>query len=79
MYDPLGLAGPIVQKARLLFQATCAKGGGWSENVPTEEQIQFNSWMQSLKEVNYLTARRDFEQHYTWSLKFKKVAEATSF
>ena len=58
IYDPLGLAGPVVLKARAIFQAVCAKGIGWNEMLPEEELKQFNSWLKNIKEMNHLSIPR---------------------
>ena len=58
IYDPLGLAGPVVLKARAIFQAACAKGIGWNDMLPEEEVKQFNSWFHNLTEMNHLSIPR---------------------
>ena len=58
IYDPLGLAGSVVLKARAIFQAVCEKGIGWNDMLPEEELKQFNSWLKNTKEMSCLSIPR---------------------
>eukprot|EP00794_Sanderia_malayensis_P003853 gene3853-biopygen3282 len=57
-FDPLGLAGPVILKARLVFQSICARELDWNEELPAEEQAQFQSWLQSVQEMKRLAVPR---------------------
>eukprot|EP00794_Sanderia_malayensis_P005099 gene5099-biopygen4160 len=56
--DPLGLAGRVIWKARLIFQSICARGLDWNEELPAEEQAQFHSWLRSVQEKKHLAVPR---------------------
>lgn len=38
LFDPLGLASPLVVKAKLIMQATWQLNLGWDEDIPTKLQ-----------------------------------------
>eukprot|EP00794_Sanderia_malayensis_P004234 gene4233-biopygen3409 len=58
IYDPLGVSGPIILKARVLFQKLCAKGLDWDEELTNEDQRTFEMWMADLKEMKQLSFPR---------------------
>ena len=38
IYDPLGAAGPLVMKARVLFQKLCLQSKEWDDILSEEEE-----------------------------------------
>ena len=38
IYDPLGVAGPLVMTARILFQKLCSQSKGWDDILSEEEE-----------------------------------------
>ena len=58
IFDPLGLSGPVIMKARVLFQDLCAKGRKWDDELNEEEEKVFQRWLRDLYEMKYLTFPR---------------------
>ena len=51
MYDPLGLAAPLVLPIKILLQDLCRLEYGWDEQIPDERLIQLNKWMKNLPKL----------------------------
>lgn len=57
VFDPLGLAGPLVVSGKLLFQEATRLKLGWDDPVPVTLEKQWTSWIQSLLSMNVIGLR----------------------
>lgn len=57
VFDPLGLAGPLVVLGKLLFQEATRLKLGWDDPVPITLETQWTSWIQSLLSINVIGLR----------------------
>ena len=59
VYDPLGLAAPVVLVAKLLFQKSC-EHGSWDD--PLEETVseQWTAWMKGMQQLDGYSVPRCF-------------------
>ena len=48
LYDPLGVAAPVVIVAQILLQELCRKGLSWHETIPSEAKEAWRSWLRKL-------------------------------
>ncbi len=48
IYDPLGLAGPFILRARKIVQDLCRQKLGWDEAIPEEHQREWLKWIREL-------------------------------
>ena len=58
IYDPLGVAGPLVMKARVLFQKLCSHGKGWDDILSEEEEKIYQKWLSEMQRIRYLSFPR---------------------
>ena len=58
VYDPLGVVGPVILKARLMLQKLCAEGKSWDDTLSEEDEKQFRRWLGDLHELKYLSMPR---------------------
>ena len=58
VYDPLGVAGPVILKARLMLQKLCAEGKSWDDTLSEDDEKQFRRWLEDLHEMKYLSMPR---------------------
>ncbi|GFX01241.1 DUF1758 domain-containing protein [Trichonephila clavipes] len=52
LYDPLGLIGPIVAKAKIFIQEVCKIKLDWSEQLPPDAMKEWKNFYQKLSKVN---------------------------
>lgn len=57
VFDPLGLAGPLVVLGKLFFQEATHLKLGWDEPIPVILEKQWRSWVQSLLSMNTVCLR----------------------
>ncbi len=48
LFDPLGIAGPIIVPARKIFQTTCHLKLGWNDKLPDDIMEKWNQWQSQL-------------------------------
>ena len=58
VFDPLGLVGPFILRARLIVQDLCRLCIGWDEPVPKEVCVRWSSWIRSLDQLAAVTFPR---------------------
>ena len=51
LYDPLGLVGPIILKAKLMLQTATRLGLQWDESVPAKLSDEWTSWCAALRDL----------------------------
>ena len=58
MYDPLGLAAPLVLPAKRVLQDTCKQDYGWDEEIPEEKLVRWREWLNDLPKLKNVTMPR---------------------
>ena len=58
IYDPLGVIGPVIMKARLIFQKLYLKGKDWDDPLEEEDLKVWNKWVLELKEAKKIEFKR---------------------
>ena len=58
VYDPLGLAGPFILRARMIVQDLCRKKTEWDEPVERKYQDRWERWIRELSDVTTLEVPR---------------------
>ena len=58
IYDPLGIAGPITLKGKMLFREVCDLKIPWNQPVPSDFYKRWIKWEKSLP--NHITIPRAF-------------------
>ncbi|XP_074649052.1 uncharacterized protein LOC141904366 [Tubulanus polymorphus] len=48
IYDPLGLASPLLLPAKVISQHLCKSGLGWDDKVPANYEREWSNWLQDL-------------------------------
>lgn len=48
LYDPLGIAGPVVLPAKKIFQKTCHENLDWDDALPRDLLRDWNIWKQNI-------------------------------
>ena len=57
-FDPLGIVGPVMMKASLLFQELCLKEVGCDDSLTDEQKEKWRKWLTELAEVQQVTIPR---------------------
>ena len=60
IFDPCGLISPITTTVKILFQQLWMSKLSWDDKLPTDIQNKFNTWKDSIKEINDLKKPRCF-------------------
>ncbi|XP_054722042.1 uncharacterized protein LOC129231704 [Uloborus diversus] len=58
IYDPLGLIGPIIVKAKIFVQKLWLLHIGWDEPLPDQESKEWKSSVQSLSAIHCIKVKR---------------------
>ena len=58
IFDPLGLIGPVITRAKILMQRLWTKNLGWDDKVPEPLVTDWKTYHQSLKEIEQLNIPR---------------------
>ena len=58
VYDPLGLATPLIVKAKIKIRELSIRGLDWSDEVTGDDQIWWESWFEALSNLNSFTIPR---------------------
>ena len=48
LFDPLGLAAPVIIKAKIKMQQLTIRGIGWDEEITTEEKVWWQRWFENV-------------------------------
>lgn len=51
IFDPLGLFGPVILVAKLLFQDLCQKKLQWDDSLPDDIQTKWSTWKNDVKNI----------------------------
>lgn len=58
VFDPLGIAAPVVITGKILYSQACLRKLKWDEAVPDDIQKPWNKWMQGIEERPSLSIPR---------------------
>lgn len=58
LYDPLGLLGPVVLKAKSIMQSLWALKLSWDEPIPEDLESQWNSYIKQLSQLETISTPR---------------------
>ena len=61
MYDPLGLAAPLILPAKPLLQRLCQESYGWDEQISRSDLSKWEDWTNSLPELQEVAVQRCFK------------------
>ncbi|XP_043063573.1 uncharacterized protein LOC122319825 [Drosophila ficusphila] len=53
-YDPLGLVGPVIAKAKIFLQQLCKERLSWDESLPEAQNTEWNSICRSFVQIKRL-------------------------
>ena len=60
MFDPLGFVAPFLLLGKIILQEMCQKGIGWDEQLPTELEPRWESWLKDLENLHEFQIPRCF-------------------
>ncbi|GFY28751.1 uncharacterized protein TNCV_3441181 [Trichonephila clavipes] len=60
IYDPLGLLGPVIAKAKIFMQQLWLLKLDWNETLPPDVSTQWRNFIQSLKDIESIHVPRCF-------------------
>ncbi|XP_076176650.1 uncharacterized protein LOC143151436 [Ptiloglossa arizonensis] len=58
IFDPLGLVGPLIVRAKIFMQGLWAAKVGWDESLPQELQSQWGRFREEIREISTLRVPR---------------------
>ena len=61
LYDPLGLASPVMLSPKLLLQDLCRVGYSWDEELTMNYVTEWKKWINSLTDLNQLKVPRCYK------------------
>ena len=51
MYDPLGLASPVLLEGKLLHRETCVQKSAWDSPLPEDLAVQWKKWEENIPDA----------------------------
>ena len=51
VYDPLGLASPVLLEGKLLYRETCVQKSAWDSPLPEDLAVQWKKWEQNIPDA----------------------------
>ncbi|GFW32946.1 integrase catalytic domain-containing protein [Trichonephila clavipes] len=60
IYDPLGLLGPVIAKAKIFMQQLWLLKLDWNETLPPDVSTQWRNFIQTLKDIESIHVPRCF-------------------
>lgn len=58
LFDPLGLLGPVITRAKIIMQQLWQIQLGWDESLPTQLHTEWTKWYAKIKHLNQLKIPR---------------------
>ena len=58
IYDPLGVASPVVILAKIIYHDVCMSRNGWDAKITEELLKKWQRWLKSIKDYPVITFRR---------------------
>ncbi|GFX07332.1 integrase catalytic domain-containing protein [Trichonephila clavipes] len=78
IYDPLGLLGPVIVKAKIFMQQLCLLKLDWNETLPPDVSTQWRNFIQTLKDIESIHVPRCFLVVPTKFVVLNRFADASS-
>ena len=66
VYNFLGLVGPFILKAKMLFQKLCHLQCSWDQTMPDDIADQWGRWMEDLHHIHHLKVPRCITPSFTF-------------
>jgi hypothetical protein len=77
VYDPLGMAGPFVLRAKLIMQDLCREKMGWDDSIKPQHEQRWRQWTTELPEMTQLRVPRCIQPSRSQSRQFHHFADAS--
>ncbi|GBO28884.1 hypothetical protein AVEN_13783-1 [Araneus ventricosus] len=77
IFDPLGLLGPIITKAKIFLQKLWLLKLDWGDTLPLKENTEWQSFLNSLKFVNLINVPRWILSEQSISVELHGFADAS--
>ncbi|GBN50878.1 hypothetical protein AVEN_270062-1 [Araneus ventricosus] len=77
IFDPLGLLGPIITKAKIFLQKLWLLKLDWGDTLPLKENTEWQSFLNSLKFVNLINVPRWIRSEQCISVELHGFADAS--
>ncbi|GBO19940.1 hypothetical protein AVEN_35883-1 [Araneus ventricosus] len=77
IFDPLGLLGPIITKAKIFLQKLWLLKLDWGDTLPLKENTEWQSFLNSLKFVNVINVPRWILSEQSISVELYGFADAS--
>ncbi|GBM33740.1 hypothetical protein AVEN_75812-1 [Araneus ventricosus] len=77
IFDPLGLLGPIITKAKIFLQKLWLLKLDWGDTLPLKENTEWQSFLNSLKFVNIINVPRWILSEQSISVELHGFADAS--
>ena len=61
IYDPLGLAAPVLLKGKKLLQQICSEKAEWDDNLSSDQLKIWNTWKEQLPLLEKIQVKRCFK------------------
>ena len=58
IYDPLGMAVPLILPAKILLQDLCRRGLGWDDVIPSNYLFHWRTWLHGLPKLSQFSVDR---------------------
>jgi len=58
LFDPLGMVAPYTLQARMILQELCRMKVGWDDDIPQQQQKEWESWTSDLEKLDRLEVDR---------------------
>lgn len=77
LFDPLGLLGPIIARAKILMQTLWQLNLDWNDCLPPNLKSEWNSFITALSSINLLVIPRYCLQHHSIRTEFHGFADSS--
>ncbi|GBN27762.1 hypothetical protein AVEN_31069-1 [Araneus ventricosus] len=77
IFDPLGLLGPIITRAKVFLQKLWLLKLDWGDTLPLKENTEWQSSLNSLKVVNSISVRKWILSEQSISVELHAFADAS--
>ncbi|GFV94035.1 integrase catalytic domain-containing protein [Trichonephila clavipes] len=77
IFDPLGLLGPIITRAKIFMQRLWLLELGWSDELPFKEEKEWHRFINSLEAMNNISIDRCIVNHRAESIELHAFSDAS--
>ncbi|CAH2090792.1 unnamed protein product [Euphydryas editha] len=63
IYDPLGLASPVIVRGKQIMQEVWRRGIGWDSKIDADLAEQWTTWLQHMKKLRDVTVPRAYIEY----------------